>query len=93
MQWTVTEALKLGYFTKYIREPNDHVSDLYVSHAESIHISHAWYFVFVIDSTYKTNVYKKAVVQFVGVKPVKKNFNIGWWRLGKMKRKSHTHGH
>ena len=77
MQWAVTEARKMGYFTKYIKDSSDHVSHLYVSHAESVRMLHAWYFVILIDSTYKTNIYKKAVVQFVGVTPVKKNFNIG----------------
>ncbi|CAN1240224.1 hypothetical protein LINGRAPRIM_LOCUS2648 [Linum grandiflorum] len=31
----------------------------------------AWYFIVLIDSTYKTSVYKKAVVQLIGVTPVK----------------------
>ena len=77
MQWTLTEAIKLGYFTTYLRNAEYHATHLFISHAESLWMLHAWYFVVLVDSMYKTNVYKKAVVQFVGVTPVKKNFNIG----------------
>ncbi|CAN1239042.1 hypothetical protein LINGRAPRIM_LOCUS2253 [Linum grandiflorum] len=33
---------------------------------------HAWYFVVLIDSTNKTNIYRKPVVQLIGVTLVRK---------------------
>ncbi|CAN1221113.1 hypothetical protein LINGRAPRIM_LOCUS166 [Linum grandiflorum] len=36
----------------------------------------AWYFVILIDSTYKTNIYNKPLVQLIGVTPFQKQLEL-----------------
>ncbi|CAL1406146.1 unnamed protein product [Linum trigynum] len=78
MQWTFIEAGRLGYFIGVGFDEDRRVTRLFLSHPESIKMLSAWYFVILIDSTYKTNKYKQPLVQLIGVNPVKKNFNIGF---------------
>ena len=76
-KWTVVEGTKLCYFTKFTLDESRRVRNIFICHPEAVRMVQAWYFVVLIDSTYKTNLYKKVVVRLIGVTPVKKNFNIG----------------
>ncbi|CAI0443489.1 unnamed protein product [Linum tenue] len=78
MRWTLIEAQRLDYFVECEFDDERRVSRLFLCHPESIRMLSAWYFVILIDSTYKTNKYKQPLVQLIGVSPVKKNFNIGF---------------
>ncbi|CAI0463636.1 unnamed protein product [Linum tenue] len=78
MRWTLIEADRLGYFIGVDFDDDHCVTRLFLCHPESIKMLSAWYFVILIDSTYKTNKYKQPLVQLIGVSPVKKNFNIGF---------------
>ncbi|CAI0432752.1 unnamed protein product, partial [Linum tenue] len=78
MRWTLIEAQRLGYFIECEFDDQRRVTRLFLCHPESIRMLLAWYFVVLIDSTYKTNKYKQPLVQLIGVSPVKKNFNIGF---------------
>ncbi|CAL1367409.1 unnamed protein product [Linum trigynum] len=87
MRWTLIEAQRLGYFIECEFDDQRRVTRLFLCHPESIRMLLAWYFVVLIDSTYKTNKYKQPLVQLIGVSLVKKNFNIGfaliyWGSLG-----------
>ncbi|CAN0843566.1 PKS-NRPS hybrid synthetase cheA [Linum grandiflorum] len=76
-KWFLAQAKELKYFTKFTVDKDYHLSNVFICHPESVRMLHAWYFVVLIDSTYKTNIYRKPVVQLIGVTPVRKNFNIG----------------
>ncbi|CAN0918350.1 Protein FAR1-RELATED SEQUENCE 5 [Linum grandiflorum] len=78
MEWTLNAAAGLGYFVQCTRDDDNHVVNLLLCHPESIRMLAAWYFVILIDSTCKTNMYRKPVIQVVGVTPVRKNFSIGF---------------
>ncbi|CAN1240012.1 PKS-NRPS hybrid synthetase cheA, partial [Linum grandiflorum] len=78
MEWTLNAVAGLGYFVQCTRDDDNHVVNLLLCHPESIRMVAAWYFVILIDSTYKTNMYRKPMIQVVGVTPVRKNFSIGF---------------
>ncbi|CAL1381183.1 unnamed protein product [Linum trigynum] len=91
MRWTLIEAQHLGYFVECEYDDERHANRLFFCHPELIRMLSAWYFVILIDSTYKTNKYKQPLVQLIGVTPVKKNFNIGL-RWSQTKRRRHMLG-
>ncbi|CAN1220647.1 PKS-NRPS hybrid synthetase cheA [Linum grandiflorum] len=76
-KWFLGEAKRKNYFTDWEVDEDHHVTNIFIAHPESVRMLRAWYFVVLIDSTYKTNVYKKAVFQLIGVTLVKRNFCIG----------------
>ncbi|CAN1239046.1 hypothetical protein LINGRAPRIM_LOCUS2253, partial [Linum grandiflorum] len=77
IKWFLAQATELKYFTKFTVDKDYHLSNVFIFHPESVRMLHAWYFVVLIDSTNKTNIYRKPVVQLIGVTLVRKNFNIG----------------
>ncbi|CAL1357184.1 unnamed protein product [Linum trigynum] len=58
------------------KDSNNVLTNLFFAHPTSIQMLHAWLYVILIDSTYKTNRYGWPWVEIIGVTPVKKNFNI-----------------
>ncbi|CAI0549219.1 unnamed protein product [Linum tenue] len=90
MQWTLGEAQKLGYFIECEFDIDHHVTNLFLCHPESLEMLSAWYFVVLIDSTYKTNKHKKPLVQLVSVTLVQKNFNIGFASVADEKKETYT---
>ncbi|CAI0405973.1 unnamed protein product [Linum tenue] len=66
MRWTLIEAQRLGYFIECEFDDQRRVTRLFLCHPESIRMLLAWYFVVLIDSTYKTNKYKQPLVHLRG---------------------------
>ncbi|CAN0899142.1 hypothetical protein LINGRAHAP2_LOCUS20097 [Linum grandiflorum] len=60
MEWTLNAAAGLGYFVQCTRDDDNYVVHLLVCHPESIRMVAASYFVILINSTYKTNIYRDA---------------------------------
>ena len=78
MEWTLRQATELGYFVQYLKDDDDNLVHMFLSHPECVQMLSSWYFVIMIDSTFNTNAYRKPVIQLVGVTPVRKNFSIGF---------------
>ncbi|CAN1239043.1 hypothetical protein LINGRAPRIM_LOCUS2253 [Linum grandiflorum] len=72
IKWFLAQATELKYFTKFTVDKDYHLSNVFIFHPESVRMLHAWYFVVLIDSTNKTNIYRKPVVQLIGVTLVRK---------------------
>ncbi|CAN0916947.1 hypothetical protein LINGRAHAP2_LOCUS30000, partial [Linum grandiflorum] len=84
-RWTLKAAQDLHYFVQCSTDDENHISNIFLSHPECIRMLGAWYFVILIDSTYKTDIYNKPLVQLIGVTPVQNNLSLGlhWWRMRK----------
>ena len=90
MEWNFREATKLGYFVQYLKDDDDNLVHLFLSHPECVQMVSSWYFVIMIDSTFNTNAYRKPVIQLVGVTPVRKNFSIGFAFVDNEKTESYV---
>ncbi|CAN1240223.1 hypothetical protein LINGRAPRIM_LOCUS2648 [Linum grandiflorum] len=64
-KWFLGEAKRKNYFTDWKVDEGRHITNIFIAHPESVKMLRAWYFIVLIDSTYKTSVYKKAVVQLI----------------------------
>ena len=90
MEWTLRQATGLGYFVQYLKDDDDSLVHLFLSHPECVQMVSSWYFVIIIDSTYNTNCFRKPVIQLVGVTPVRKNFSIGFALVDNEKTESYV---
>ncbi|CAL1396826.1 unnamed protein product [Linum trigynum] len=76
IQFALHGAEHRGYHICLQKDSNNVLTNLFFAHPTSIQMLHAWPYVILIDSTYKTNRYSWPWVEIIGVTPVKKNFNI-----------------
>ncbi|CAL1384718.1 unnamed protein product [Linum trigynum] len=76
IQFALYGAEQRGYHICLQKDSNNVLTNLFFAHPTSIQMLHAWPYVILIDSTYKTNRYGWPWVEIIGVTPVKKNFNI-----------------
>ncbi|KAK9715869.1 hypothetical protein RND81_06G195300 [Saponaria officinalis] len=97
------EMLRLASKNGYVHfwEANDDSTELthiFMAHPGALMLLRAYPYVIIIDSTYKTNLYKMPMVEIVGVTPVGKSFLIAYafvthedkegytWVLGKLRQ-------
>ncbi|XP_074266044.1 uncharacterized protein LOC141588503 [Silene latifolia] len=78
---TAQQMLALAVAAKYVEwhksDPETkELGHVFMSHPEAVKLFHAYPHVVLIDSTYKTNVYKIALVEVVGVTPCGSSFLI-----------------
>ncbi|XP_074299367.1 uncharacterized protein LOC141630446 [Silene latifolia] len=78
---TAQQMLALAAIAKYVEwhksDPETkELSHVFMSHPEAVKLFHAYPHVVLIDSTYKTNVYKIALVEVIGVIPCGSSFLI-----------------
>ncbi|KAK9750615.1 hypothetical protein RND81_02G208400 [Saponaria officinalis] len=72
-------ASKNGYV--HFWEANDDTTELkhiFMAHPSALMLLRAYLYVVIINSTYKTNLYKIPMVELVGVTPAGKTFMIGY---------------
>ncbi|WOH13020.1 hypothetical protein DCAR_0832529 [Daucus carota subsp. sativus] len=68
---------KESYFFSYRASPTDVVTDLFFANKKAVQLLHQFYYVLIMDCTYKTNKYKMPLLQIVGCVPTGKNFVVG----------------
>ncbi|XP_074265911.1 protein FAR1-RELATED SEQUENCE 5-like [Silene latifolia] len=56
----------------------DKLTHVFMAHPEAVKMFRSYYYVVLIDSTYKTNEYRLPLVEMVGVTPVGKSFVIAY---------------
>ena len=54
------------------------VRDIFCCHPDAVKLCNACNLVFLIDSTYKTNMYRLLLLDFVGVTPTGMTFSAGF---------------
>ena len=52
------------------------VHDIFWCHSDAVKLCNAYNLIFLIDSTYKTNMYKLSLLDFVGVTPTRMTFSV-----------------
>jgi len=56
----------------------DVVRDIFWSHPDAVQLTNACNLVFLIDSTYKTNIYKLSLLDNVSVTPIGMTFSVAF---------------
>ncbi|XP_074301245.1 putative protein FAR1-RELATED SEQUENCE 10 [Silene latifolia] len=59
-------------------ETGNRLTHIFIAHPDALKMLHAWPYVVLIDSTYKTNQYGAILVEIIGVTPVGKIFLIAY---------------
>ncbi|XP_074303835.1 uncharacterized protein LOC141638328 [Silene latifolia] len=59
-------------------QETDELTHVFMAHPEAVKMFRSYYYVVLIDSTYKTNLYHLPLVEMVGVTPVGKSFVIAY---------------
>ncbi|XP_074266381.1 protein FAR1-RELATED SEQUENCE 5-like [Silene latifolia] len=77
------QMLALAVQHKYVHywatyQETDELTHVFMAHPEAVKMFRSYYYVVLIDSTYKTNEYHLPLVEMVGVKPVGKRFVIAY---------------
>ncbi|XP_074291132.1 uncharacterized protein LOC141617899 [Silene latifolia] len=75
--------LALAVQHKYVHywvtdQENDELTHVFMAYPEAVKMFRSYYYVVLIDSTYKTNLYRLPLVEMVGVTPVGKSFVIAY---------------
>ncbi|XP_074266996.1 protein FAR1-RELATED SEQUENCE 5-like [Silene latifolia] len=75
------QMLALTVQHKYVHywvtdQETDELTHVFMAHPEAVEMFRSYYYVVLIDSTYKTNLYRLPLVEMVGVTPVGKSFVI-----------------
>ncbi|XP_074303466.1 protein FAR1-RELATED SEQUENCE 5-like [Silene latifolia] len=60
------------------QKETDELTHVFMAHPEAFKMFRSYYYVVLIDSTYKTNLYRLPLVEMVGVTPVGKSFVIAY---------------
>ncbi|XP_074315243.1 protein FAR1-RELATED SEQUENCE 5-like [Silene latifolia] len=77
------QMLALAVQHKYVHywvtdQETDELTHVFMSHPEDVKMFRSYYYVVLIDSTYKTNLYRLQLVEMVGVTSVGKSFVIAY---------------
>ncbi|XP_074310066.1 protein FAR1-RELATED SEQUENCE 5-like [Silene latifolia] len=77
------QMLALAVQHKYVHywvtdQETDELTHVFMAHPEAVKMFRSYYYVVLIDSTYKTNLYRLPLVEMVGVTPVGKSFVIAY---------------
>ncbi|XP_074321446.1 protein FAR1-RELATED SEQUENCE 5-like [Silene latifolia] len=77
------QMLALAVQHKYIHywvtdQETDELTHVFMAHPEAVKMFRSYYYVVLIDSTYKTNLYRLPLVEMVGVTPDGKSFVIAY---------------
>ncbi|XP_074314062.1 uncharacterized protein LOC141649264 [Silene latifolia] len=77
------QMLALAVQHKYVHywvtdQETDELTHVFMAHPEAVKMFRSYYYVVLIDSTYKTNEYRLPLVEMVGVTPVGKSFVIAY---------------
>ncbi|XP_074314886.1 uncharacterized protein LOC141651060 [Silene latifolia] len=75
--------LALAVQHKYVHywvtdQETEELNHVFMAHTEAVKLFRSYYYVVLIDSTYKTNLYRLPLVEMVGVTPVGKSFVIAY---------------
>ncbi|XP_074305127.1 uncharacterized protein LOC141640135 [Silene latifolia] len=70
-------------------ETGNRLTHIFMAHPDALKMLHAWPYVVLIDSTYKTNQYGAILVEIIGVTPVGKNFLIAYALVRKEKTENY----
>ncbi|XP_074303792.1 protein FAR1-RELATED SEQUENCE 5-like [Silene latifolia] len=79
---TAQQMLALAVAAKYVHfyeidsEESKELTHIFMAHPEAIKLFRAYPYVVLMDSTYKTNIYKKPLIEMVGVTPTGSSFLI-----------------
>ncbi|XP_074318429.1 uncharacterized protein LOC141655239 [Silene latifolia] len=60
------------------QKETDELTHVFMAHPEAVKMFRSYYYVVLIDSTYRTNLYRLPLVEMVGVTPVGKSFVIAY---------------
>lgn len=69
-------------------EDGEIVRDIFWGHLDSIKLFNTFINVLIIDSTYKTNVYKLPLLEIVGVTSTEKTYYVGFVFLESKKKRT-----
>ncbi|XP_074266731.1 protein FAR1-RELATED SEQUENCE 5-like [Silene latifolia] len=77
------QMLALAVQHKYVHywvtdQETEELTHMFMGHPEAVKMFRSYYYVVLIDSTYKTNLYRLPLVEMVGVTPVGKSFVIAY---------------
>ncbi|XP_074289543.1 PKS-NRPS hybrid synthetase cheA-like [Silene latifolia] len=77
------QMLALAVQHKYVHywvtdQETEELTHVFMAHPEAVKMFRSYYYVVLIDSTYKTNLYCLPLVEMVGVTPVGKSFVIAY---------------
>ncbi|XP_074266744.1 uncharacterized protein LOC141590026 [Silene latifolia] len=77
------QMLALAVQHKYVHywvtdQETNELTHVFMAHPEAVKMFRSYYYVVLIDSTYKTNLYRLPLVEMVGVTPVGKSFVIAY---------------
>ncbi|KAK9715575.1 hypothetical protein RND81_06G174200 [Saponaria officinalis] len=84
-------ASKNGYVHFWeAKDDSTELTHIFMAHPGALMLLRAYPYVIIIDSTYKTNLYKMPMVEVVGLTPVGKTFMIGYGFVTKETTESYT---
>ncbi|XP_074299634.1 uncharacterized protein LOC141630777 [Silene latifolia] len=69
-------AAKYVYFYEIDSEESKELTHIFMAHPEAIKLFRAYPYVVLMDSTYKTNIYRNPLIEMVGVTPMGSSFLI-----------------
>ncbi|XP_074303148.1 uncharacterized protein LOC141637552 [Silene latifolia] len=69
-------AAKYVHFYEIDSEESKELTHIFMAHPEAIKLFRAYPYVVLMDSTYKTNIYKNPLIEMVGVTPTGSSFLI-----------------
>ncbi|XP_074318241.1 uncharacterized protein LOC141655039 [Silene latifolia] len=80
---TAQQMSALAVQHKYVHywvtdQETDELTHVFMAHPEAVKMFRSYYYVVLIDSTYKTNLYRLPLVEMVGVTPIGKSFVIAY---------------